>query len=115
MKIQGPAIDQLQMNVITVKQLQHFPCTKHLHAAKEQGVTYVSLVEMFANGIKMESSDQDSFWETIKGSGRNPSNEDQWLNSQSQNDQGRFSPIKILDPVRKRFYWPYVSDYPLEE
>jgi len=28
-------------------------------------------------------------------------------------DQGRFSPIKILDPGCKRFYWRRVCDYPL--
>jgi len=30
-------------------------------------------------------------------------------------DQGRFSPIKILDPGRKRFYRQGVYDYPLHK
>jgi len=40
-----------------------------LHSLSSQGVdTYMSPVEAFATGIKMESSDQRSFLELIKGS-----------------------------------------------
>jgi len=35
------------------------------------------------------------------------------LGREWSSDQGQFSPIKILDPGRKCFYWPYTSDYPL--
>ena len=41
------------------------------------------LHKAFANRIKMESSDQDTFQETIKGSGQNPNNKNQWINDHS--------------------------------
>jgi len=31
------------------------------------------------------------------------------------NDQGQFSPIKILDPGRKRFSGQHICDYPLHD
>ena len=40
---------------------------------------------MFANGIKvMKLNKQGSFWEVIKGSGRNLSNKNQWIDYHSQ-------------------------------
>jgi len=45
--------------------------TQRIHLFFNQGVvTYASPVEAFATGIKMESSDQRSFWEPIKESRR---------------------------------------------
>jgi len=35
------------------------------------------------------------------------------LGMEGSSDQGWFSPIKILDPGRKRFYRRRVCDYPL--
>jgi len=37
------------------------------------------------------------------------------LETERSSDQGRFSPIKILDPGHKRFYRQRVCDYPLRE
>ena len=87
-------------------------------------VTYMSPVEAFATGIKIESSDQSPFWEPIKGSSPPPNYENQrikntplqfdlWpIKNQAiksflkgrSSDQAHFLLIKkYLDPSRKRF------------
>ena len=62
-------------------------------------VTYVLPVEAFATGIKMESSNQRSFFETIKGSRRILTN----MNQRT-----------FLDTTEAwlRFYGQHVCDYP---
>jgi len=44
-----------------------FMYTRLLFLAQQGVVTYASPIEAFATGIKMESSDQCSFLEPIKG------------------------------------------------
>jgi len=93
-------------------------------------VTYMSPVEAFATGIKMESSNQCSFWELIKGSRWTLSDQYQPINTREAlqcfvlwnpekssplegNDQVIKDDFKIFDPGRKYFYYQYVSDHPL--
>ena len=87
----------------------------------------MSCVEAFATGIKIESSDQSTFWEPIKGLRGPPNCEDQgstkiWpLTHKKSSDQGpqkgrpsdqaHFLLIKNLDPGHKRFNRRHISDY----
>jgi hypothetical protein len=47
----------------------------------------MSLIETLKNGIKMESSNQGCFWEMIKGSERNLTNKNQWINTSFSESQ----------------------------
>ena len=63
--------------------------------------TFSDTYEVWLRFVLIESSDQEPQKGAVKRS------------RTIFTDQGRFSPIKILDPSRKRFYRQRVCDYPL--
>jgi len=108
-----------------------FQSVNYTFPLEMQGVvTYASPVEAFATGIKKESSvqrsfwswsrDQDEFWATnVNNQHTFLDTTEAWqcfvlwtpvissitnLGTERSSDQGRFSPIKILDRGRKCFY-----------